>query len=354
MKQTVVGITLLLAGLCGACQQQTNQPETLTFQPLESGVSFTCRALSVPDDQTIWASGSHHTVLRSVDGGRHWTACSLPKDSVELDFRSLYAWNADSAIVVSTTCPTVCYKTTDGGTTWKQIFATNDPAVFVNSMDFKDGRDGVIVGDAVEGHFYLLRSQDRGESWQPAVAPEALPGQGSFAASNTCIQYLPSGKILFGTGVTGSSVFVGSDQSATWQSVESQIVQSTGGTDGIYTLCMLNDQIGWVGGGNFQFVERCTHVASYTTDGGLTWTPAAGRPHGFISGIAPFPQRPEILLAVGSDGCSVSEDQGKSWENQTDQLPAGVKGYHVAKASRRGSAVYVAGDKGQLAKVTWN
>lgn len=330
----------------------TPQQREVSISLLEPGVDFTCRAISVVDDEVVWASGSRHTVLKSVDGGEHWKQCA-PEDSVTADFRSLYAWNADSAVVFGIGRPAVAWKTTDGGQSWRTVFYNDSPGIFMNSVAFKDALHGIAVGDPMDGRHYLIQTEDGGDTWHEVPAAPVGGKEGLFAASNTCIQYLPSGKIIFGTGVTGSAVYMASDKDFRWERIETGLASNdANGCDGVYTVFMADDSYGMVGGGNYRKVELADKVAAYTTDGGKTWQPVEGTPHGFISGIRSFPDAEHIYLAVGSDGCSISYDAGKSWKSLSSLLLDGVKGYHVASAAKNGKCIFVAGDRGQMAKMT--
>ena len=48
-----------------------------------------------------WASGTNGTVLRTEDGGYVWQSCSVPPGAEKLDFRGIQAFDANTAIVMS-------------------------------------------------------------------------------------------------------------------------------------------------------------------------------------------------------------------------------------------------------------
>ncbi|MGE5231379.1 MAG: oxidoreductase, partial [Deltaproteobacteria bacterium] len=62
--------------------------------PAAAGASL--RGLSVAPDGAVWASGTGGTVLQSRDGGRSWTARSIP-DAGGLDLRDVAAVSASTA-----------------------------------------------------------------------------------------------------------------------------------------------------------------------------------------------------------------------------------------------------------------
>jgi hypothetical protein len=75
-----------------------------------------------------WASGSDGAVLRTTDDGAHWQRCATPPDAEALDFRGIQAFDANTAIVMSSGKGPLSrlYKTTDGCHSWKLVFTNPD------------------------------------------------------------------------------------------------------------------------------------------------------------------------------------------------------------------------------------
>src|SRR3954452_3224588 len=71
-----------------------------------------------------WASGTNGTVLRTEDSGYAWQSCTIPPGAERLDFRGVQAFDANTAIVMSSGKGDLSrlYKTTDGCHSWKLIF----------------------------------------------------------------------------------------------------------------------------------------------------------------------------------------------------------------------------------------
>src|SRR3954468_4200863 len=80
----------------------------------------------------IWASGSGGTVLRSEDDGFVWQKCRMPEEARNLDFRGIWAWDANHAIVMSsgTGDASRLYETVDGGASWRTLLRNPDPTGF--------------------------------------------------------------------------------------------------------------------------------------------------------------------------------------------------------------------------------
>jgi len=156
------------------------------------------RGVSIVSRRVAWASGTHGTYLRTVDGGEVWTPAQVP-DANSLDFRAVRAFSADEAFLMSAGPgdQSRIYHTLDGGQHWNLQFTNSNPKGFFDSMAFWDPKHGIVVGDPVPDQtgklkFELLMTDD-GQTWHPIPAtqlPDAVEGEGAFAASNTNIAIL--------------------------------------------------------------------------------------------------------------------------------------------------------------------
>ena len=83
-----------------------------------------------------WASGTNGTVLRTEDGGYVWQSCTVPPGAEKLDFRGIQAFDANTAIVMSSGTGDLSrlYKTTDGCHSWKLIFTNPDKDGFFDAF----------------------------------------------------------------------------------------------------------------------------------------------------------------------------------------------------------------------------
>ena len=78
-----------------------------------------------------------------------------------------------------------------------------DPKGFLDALAFWDADHGLALGDPVEGRFVILATDDGGKTWiriPPGGMPAALPGEGAFAASGTCLVVQGDRNAWFGTG----------------------------------------------------------------------------------------------------------------------------------------------------------
>ena len=108
------------------------------FTMQTSNTTADLRGIHNVGNGVAWASGSNGTVLRTEDGGYVWQSCSIPPGAEKLDFRGIQAFDANTAIVMSsgTGDQSRLYKTTDGCHTWKLIFTNPDKDGFWDAIYF--------------------------------------------------------------------------------------------------------------------------------------------------------------------------------------------------------------------------
>jgi photosystem II stability/assembly factor-like uncharacterized protein len=162
------------------------------------------RGLSVVSDKVAWASGTKGTFVRTVDGGKNWSVGKVP-DADMLDFRDVEAFGESTAYLLSAGpgAASRIFKTTNGGKSWTQQFALADPKGFLDALAFWDEKTGIVLGDPVNGHFQLLMTDDGGANWRSLPTkdlPAALPDEGCFAASGSCIVAHGTQDVWFATG----------------------------------------------------------------------------------------------------------------------------------------------------------
>ena len=83
-----------------------------------------------------WASGTNGTVLRTEDAGYLWQRCTIPPNAEHLDFRGIQAFDANTAIVMSSGPgdQSRLYKTTDSCQTWTLVITNLDKDGFWDSI----------------------------------------------------------------------------------------------------------------------------------------------------------------------------------------------------------------------------
>jgi len=282
-----------------------------------SGVTARLRGVSAASDRVVWASGSMNTLLRSEDGGATWRR--LPNPTTDrLDFRDIDAVSDTTAYALSIGKGTLSriYKTTDAGATWALRFANADPEAFFDAMAFWDADHGIAVSDSVKGMFVIVITSDGGRTWTRVPAdrlPPALPNEGAFAASGTNVAVFGADLVWFGTGAADRArVLRSSDRGATWQIAETPL--HAGPSAGIYSVAFRDAQHGVIVGGDYSKESEAGENAAVTSDGGKTWTLVKDRGlRGFRSVVQHVPGSRASFLAIGPLGSDFSIDDGRTW-----------------------------------------
>jgi len=268
----------------------------------------------------VWASGSNGVILRSTDLGKTWKRLHVAGGDT-LDFRGIVAFNAATAYLMSSGEgeKSRIYKTTDGGETWTLQYAGNRKEIFLDSIACLSGTHCFALSDPLDGKFLLLTTTD-GEHWNPLPSgdmPAALPGEGAFAASNTCL-LLSREEIFFGTGGPAARVFHSVNSGHTWTVSETPIAHGNA-SSGIFSIAQRNGKEIVVVGGDYQNPVRASAVAAYSLDEGKTWQLSAQQPGGYRSAVACLDHA--LCVAVGSNGedVSISKVSAAGWKS-TDSL----------------------------------
>jgi photosystem II stability/assembly factor-like uncharacterized protein len=288
-------------------------PQTFTVQP--SGATASLRGVWAASDKVVWASGTRGTYLRTSDGGATWRAAVVP-GAETLDFRDVQAVDANTAYLLSIGAGAASriYKTTDGGAHWTLVLQNPDAKGFFDEMAFWNPRNGILVGDQVEGQIVVMTTVDSGETWQRQQMPPALPGEGAFAASGTGIAVFGDRDVWIGTGGKDAArVYHSSDGGRTW-TVASTPVRADSASAGIFSLAFSDAQHGIAVGGDYTNPNEQAGNIALTADGGKTWTnPAGTPPRGFRSAVAYLADR-KWWIAVGTSGADISTDGGRNWK----------------------------------------
>src|SRR5467141_2915417 len=253
-------------------QVQWWKVQTSSLDTNLSGVS----AAYTPDEKgvpvpVVWASGSNGVILRSLDEGKTWKRLHVAGGDA-LDFRGIVAFNAATAYVMSSGEgeKSRIYKTTDGGETWTLQYAGNRKEIFLDSIACLSETHCFALSDPLDGKFLLLTTTD-GEHWNPLPSgdmPAALPGEGAFAASDTCVA-LSGADIFFGTGGPAARVFRSSDSGRTWTVAETPIAHGNA-SSGIFAIAHADDKTIVAAAGDYQDPKRASGVAAYSLDEGKT------------------------------------------------------------------------------------
>ena len=314
-----------------------------SIQSLSINNKSSFRGLSTFKDKTIWVSGSNGKVGRSTDMGKNWQWVS-PKGYEKYDFRDIQAFGTKEAVIVSAGSPAIILYTKDAGKNWKEVYRNEDPDIFLDGMDFK-GKTGYIMGDPINGAFQLLKSSNKGKTWQDvteAIHLFAEPGEAAFAASGTSLQVI-NDWLYIGTGGSYSSLMKRSEKESKLD-VQDVPIWSGSASTGIFSIDFLNEREGVVVGGNYTSDKDNSNNILLTKNAGLSWEKPEVPVYGFRSCVKYI--SPKILVATGTSGTDISEDGGNTWKNiSTDS-------FNVIAISSNKKYIYLAGSNGNIASLT--
>jgi photosystem II stability/assembly factor-like uncharacterized protein len=322
-------LSLLLAG--------NAQNDSCLFTDLNVNTSI--RGLSVVDDSVAWISGSNGWIGRSMDSGRNWEMHQVVNYET-LNFRSIFAFDKNNALIASAGTPAVILATYDGGKSWITAYSNTDTLAFLDGMDFRNSKEGIVYGDPVNGQMMILKTVDGGKHWtQNNEAPLLKDGESSFAASGTGIRLSGKNEILIATGGLISRIFYSADNGKTWKIFTPSFVHGQKST-GIFSLASDNRKtIIAVGGDYLTDTIRTDHIY-YSTDKGNSWLKPLTPTRGYRECVEVI--RANTYIAAGPSGMDISYDNGKNWQPFSDE-----QGFHVIRKARTGRLVLAAG-KGRV------
>jgi photosystem II stability/assembly factor-like uncharacterized protein len=313
-----------------------------------SGTAVELRGLSAISPNVVWASGQRGTVLRTTDGGAHWTRRVVPAAEL-LDLRAIDATSPNTAFAMSIGDSSRIFRTTDGGATWSLRLILTQKGTFLDAIRFWDPQHGIAMSDPVNGHFYLVTTSDGGNTWNEVPTdrmPAALPGEGAFAASGSCLTVMGKSDVWFVTGgAITARVFHSSDRGRNWTVAEAPL-RAGGAPRGIFSVAFRDVRNGAIAGGDYEKASLGGRNLALTRDGGRTWTlvDSTSSPHGYRSAVAFFPgSAGRRLLATGISGTDRSDDGGAEW------TPVDTVGYNSVRVV--GGYAFAVGPKGRVARM---
>ena len=311
-----------------------------TIDTLTGGNKTSLRGLSVVTDNVIWTSGSNGTVARSVDGGKTFTWLTV-KGYEQRDFRDIEAFNSKTAVIMAIGEPAIILMTKNGGKTWKKVYENNTKGMFLDAMSF-DGQNGVVIGDPINGNMFVAFTRDRGISWH-LKPKEKIPldsGEAFFASSGTNIKLLPvKGNFFRYAAVSGGTVssFIGTKKS------KLNLVQGKESTGANSIAVSLSEQRIVIVGGDFANDTAASGNCLFSTDFGTSWQQPQTPPHGYRSCVEFINETK--LISCGTSGVDISNDGGNNWTLISN------KSFHVCQKAKKGTAVFLAGKNGRIAKL---
>ncbi len=312
---------------------------------LDSSTKTSIRGLSVVNDKIVWCSGTNGMVAKSLDGGKtfKWTAISGYQ---KRDFRDIEAFDKNKALIMAIDEPAVILKTVDGGTTWKKVFEDTTKGMFLDAMNFLNDKEGVVVGDPIDGKIFFAHTNDGGNTWTKELSTKAEKGEAFFAASGSNIKMKEGKKgqkveLIFVSGGAKSKFYSNSFP----EGISLPMVQGKEST-GANAIDIWEDKAVIVGG-DFSSDSTSTNnclLVNFTDENSFSQpiTP----PHGYKSSVVYIDKN--TLIVCGTSGVDISYDGGLNWQLVSKQS------YHVVQKAKHGSRIFLAGSRGKIAVLSRN
>ena len=305
----------------------------------QKGVSI--RALSVPTEKVVWASGSKGMVAKSTNEGVTFEWLQV-KGYEKRDFRAIHAWNDQEAIIVAVASPAIILKTYDGGASWNKVYENTDTSMFLDAIHFSDQNNGTVIGDPIAGHLFFLTTKNKGASWDELpnsyFKTKLNNGEAFFASSNSNIVNIGK-EILFVTGGLTSRLWKEGIAEAL------PILQGSSSTGANSIAVSPNGKIIVIVGGDFSNDKLANqNIVGYQKQ----WSKKIQKwdllpmsnPNGYKSCVEFLDN--DRLITCGTSGVDVSKNKGASWEKISDAS------FHVVKKHPTKTGVYLAGSGGRI------
>ncbi len=315
----------------------------------KKGVSI--RGLAVPNLNTIWASGSKGSIAKSVNGGTDFEWMQV-KGYETRDFRSIHAWDEKEAIIVAVAAPAIILKTKDGGNSWYKVYQNADTLMFLDAIHFKDAANGLVVGDPISNHIFLLSTVDKGENWNEIPSSyfktPLEKGEAFFASSGSNIaqlskeDFLVSGGLRSRLWINGLAMDIPILQGGTSTGANSMAISPNGnnimivGGDFMRDTSRLQNAVG------LKLFIKPNSNQKWQSEKIPYWKidELAGLPNGYRSGVEYITKT--ILIACGTSGVDISINKGKNWDLIS------TESFHVVRKQPSTKAVFLAGGGGRI------
>jgi len=318
MKYLALILVVMLGFSCSDDKKDVKQSLPFTFVKIETIYedSISIRAIEIIDKSLAYAG--NNGVFGNIDINSGKIMESVQKyDTILPEFRAV-AHTSSDFFMLSVANPALLYKTGDDGK-MELVYTEADEAVFYDAMTFWNDKEGIAMGDSLDGCLSIIITRDGGNTWNKIPCsdlPEGIDGEGAFAASNTNIA-VAGDKTWIAT--TSSRIYFSADKGKTWEIQETPIVKDEP-TQGIYSIDFYDENLGVAIGGDYLKPEANTANKAVTEDGGKTWQLIAdGQNPQYKSCIQFVPNsKGNGLVALGFTGISYSGDRGATWQPLSD------------------------------------
>ncbi len=343
-------IATCLLYVFAACQPPTKSRESLSFEPkfTDFSINTSVRALQLGREEEVWFAGSRGIYGTTRDGGINWEIDSITGYDPTLEFRSI-AVTTESVFLLNAGSPAYLFMSSDEGRHWETVYQDDHPDTFYDSMKFWDDKNGIAMGDPVQGCLSVIVTEDGGKNWRKldcAILPPTDTGEAAFAASNTNIA-LYGQHVWLASGGSKARIYHSEDRGKTW-SVYPTPMNQGGKMTGIFSVDFYNQHLGIAFGGDWENKSNNTGSKAITRDGGRSWQLVSdGSGPGYRSCVQYVPgSQGAQIIAAGTPGIAYSGDGGQTWQ-QVEKPDI-----YTVRVANNGQTAWLAG-KNIIAKMDW-
>jgi photosystem II stability/assembly factor-like uncharacterized protein len=314
MNKLVLIVAAILLFSCKSIHSVENRNAvTVTIDTLLQD-KISIRALALDHDKVWYAADQSRFGFIDMKTNQK-KEIKLPSEK-KSEIRSI-AQTEKYVFILNVGNPALLYKISKEDLSYVLVYQENHEKVFYDSMQFWNEKEGIAIGDPIEGSFSVITTRDGGVSWQKMPSdrlPHLEDGEAAFAASNTNIVIKGNATWLV-SGGKKARVFHSRNKGKSWSVVETPIVQGKQMT-GIFTADFYNSSVGFISGGNYEVLNQNFDNKAVTHDGGKTWKLVAqNQGFGYASCVQYISNsHGKGLISVGASGIYYSEDGGSSWK----------------------------------------
>lgn len=341
MRKLVILATFISLFSCGETENKSPFT-TIEIETLYED-SLSIRAIELMGNSLAFATNKGVFGTVELSSGKIRSNIEKYHTSIP-EFRAV-AHNATDFFMLSVGSPALLYKTGEDDK-MDLVYMEEGEGVFYDAMAFWNNREGIAIGDTVDGCLSIIITRDGGHNWTKlscSELPEGIEGEGAFAASDTNIE-VKGDKTWIAT--TSSRIYFSPDKGKTWRIQETPIVKDEP-TQGIYSIDFYDENLGIAIGGDYTNPEDNLENKAMTNDGGATWNLIAnGKEPDYKSCVQFVPNsKGKEIVALGFTGISYSSDMGETWLALSDES------FYTLRFLND-SVAYAAG-KGRIAKLSF-
>ncbi len=314
MRYLCLAVLILIFSCAG---KEKKKPFTSVTAETIYEDSLSIRAITLMPGSLAFAANKG--VFGSVDLTTGRVRTNVQKfDSILPEFRAV-AHTATDFFMLSVANPALLYKTGEDGK-MELVYKENDSLVFYDAMKFWNNKEGMAIGDSMGGCLSVIITGDGGHTWKKMSCsdlPDAVEGEGAFAASNTNIAVVDAHTWV---ATTAARIYYSADKGENWEVFETPLGMDKP-SQGIYSIDFCNEKFGIAVGGDYTEPENNRGNKAITKDGGKSWQLIAdGQEPSYKSCVQFVPgSEGDEIVAVGFTGISYTADGGISWTELSNE-----------------------------------